>query len=145
LSAEQQPDIEVIRVLIADDHGLVRNGLRLMLEDEPDMLVVGEAEDGTQALDLVSELEPDVVLLDVSMPPPDGIEVAKRLRDREARSRVLMLTMHEDSDLVREAREAGAAGYMLKRAAPEDLLTAIRTVHAGGSYIHPALLQRGRP
>jgi DNA-binding NarL/FixJ family response regulator len=144
LPAEQQANTEPIRVLIADDHGLVRNGLRLMLEDEADMLVIGEAEDGTQALILVDKLGPDVILLDVSMPPPDGIEVARCLRDRKAGVRVLMLTMHEDSDLVREAREAGAAGYMLKRAAPEDLLTAIRTVAEGGEYIHPALTQRGR-
>ncbi len=136
---EQPGDNDTIRVLIADDHGLVRNGLRLMLEDEPDMLVVGEAGDGAEALELADELEPDVILLDISMPPPDGIEVARRLRDKHCRSRVLMLTMHEDPDLVREAREAGATGYLLKRAAADDLIVAVRTVAGGGSYIHPAI------
>lgn len=143
MTAGHQDNNEAIRVLIADDHGLVRNGLRLMLEDEPGMLVVGEAGDGNTALALVDELAPDVILLDVSMPPPDGIEVARRLRDKHASSRVLMLTMHEDPDLVREAREAGALGYLLKRAAADDLIVAIRAVAAGESYIHVAIDNRG--
>lgn len=113
-----------------------------MLEDEPDMVVVGEAGDGAEALVLAQELSPDVMLLDISMPPPDGIEVARRLRDRRCPVRVLMLTMHEDPGLVREAREAGAQGYLLKRAAADDLIVAIRTVAGGGSYIHPALNAR---
>ena len=142
MTVGQVNNSEAIRVLIADDHGLVRNGLRLMLEDESDMLVVGEAGDGVEALALVDELAPDVILLDISMPPPDGIEVARRLRDKHAPVRVLMLTMHEDPDLVREAREAGATGYLLKRAAADDLIVAIRTVAGGGSYIHPALDSR---
>jgi two-component system response regulator NreC len=113
-----------------------------MLEDEPDMVVVGEAGDGREALALTDELTPDVILLDISMPPPDGIEVARRLRAKGAPVRVLMLTMHEDPDLVREAREAGATGYLLKRAAADDLVVAIRTVAAGNSYIHPAIDSR---
>lgn len=110
-----------------------------MLEDEPDMLVVGEAGNGQEALELADELAPDVILLDISMPPPDGLEVARQLRDKRAPVRVLMLTMHEDPDLVREAREAGATGYLLKRAAADDLVVAIRAVAAGNSYIHPAI------
>ncbi len=129
----------MIRVLIADDHGLVRNGLRLMLEDEPDMTVVGEAEDGEQALSLAAELQPDVLLLDVTMPPPDGIEVARRLSEEHSSVRILMLTMHEDPHLVREALAAGAAGYMIKRAVADDLIHAIRTVAEGGNYLHPGI------
>jgi DNA-binding NarL/FixJ family response regulator len=128
-----------IRVLIADDHGLVRNGLRLVVEDEPDMIVVGEAENGAQALDLAQELHPDILLLDISMPPPDGIEVARQLAAADSDVRVLMLTMHEDPALVREALAAGAAGYMIKRAVADELIGAIHTVVAGGCYVYPTV------
>jgi two-component system response regulator NreC len=110
-----------------------------MLEDEPDMLVVGEAGDGEEALKQTERCAPDVILLDISMPLLDGIEVARRLKKRNSPVRVLMLTMHEDPDLVREAREAGATGYLLKRAAADDLIVAIRTVARGELYIHPAI------
>ncbi len=139
MTAEHGTDNGLIRVLIADDHGLVRNGLRLMLEDEPDMIVVGEAADGEQALSLANELQPDVLLLDVTMPPPDGIEVARRLKEAHSPVRILMLTMHEDPHLVREAMAAGAAGYMIKRAVADDLICAIRTVAHGDDYIHPGI------
>jgi DNA-binding NarL/FixJ family response regulator len=139
LAGVGEPNIGTIRVLIADDHGLVRNGLRLVVEDEPNMIVVGEAEDGEQALDLASTLRPDILLLDISMPPPDGIEVARRLSAASSGVRVLMLTMHEDPTLVREALAAGAAGYMIKRAVADELISAIHAVAAGGSYVHPAV------
>ena len=139
MTADNGASEDTIRVLIADDHGLVRNGLRLVVEDEPDMVVVGEAADGKQALDLASALQPDVMLLDISMPPPDGIEVTRRLTAIKSAVRVLVLTMHEDPDLVREAFAAGAAGYMIKRAAADELIGAIHTVAQGGRYIHPTI------
>lgn len=139
MTAEHRANDGAIRVLIVDDHGLVRTGLRLMLEDEPDMVVLGEAADGEQALQLASELQPDVMLLDVTMAPPDGIQVAQRLRDDRSEVRVLMLTMHEDPELVRASFAAGAAGYMVKRSVTDELVEAIRIVAGGGSYVHPSV------
>ena len=127
-----------IRVLIADDHAVLRAGLRLLLTAEPDMEVVGEAADGAEALARVRELTPDVVLLDITMPHVDGLSVLRQMREAAPGSRVLILTMHDDESYLREALAAGAAGYILKRAADTELLSAIRAVHQGGAYLHPA-------
>ena len=143
MSAEHGANDCTIRVLIADDHGLVRNGLRLVVEDEPDMVVVGEAEDGAQALELADTLQPDVLLLDISMPPPDGIEVMRRLSAIKSAVRVLILTMHEDPDLVCEAFGAGTSGYMIKRAVADELIGAIHTIAKGGRYVHPTVQELG--
>jgi two-component system response regulator NreC len=127
-----------IRILIVDDHAVLRAGLRLLLEAEPDMEVVGEAGDGAEALTRTLESAPDVVLLDVTMPDMDGLEVLRRVRDSSPQARVLMLTMHDDEGYLREALAAGSSGYVLKRAADIELLSAIRAVHRGGTYLHAA-------
>jgi len=127
-----------IRILIVDDHAVLRAGLRMLLEAEPDIEVVGEAGDGAEALKRILELAPDVVLLDVTMPDMDGLEVLRQGRDSSPRTRVLMLTMHDDEGYLREALAAGSSGYVLKRAADIELLSAIRAVHRGGTYLHAA-------
>lgn len=128
-----------IRILIADDHGVLRAGLRALLSAESDLEVAGEAADGREALRLVSELDPDVVLLDVNMPGPDGIEVTRRLKTVKPEVRVLILTVHEDEGLLREAIRAGASGYILKRAVESELIYAIHAVWRGDLYVHPAM------
>ena len=127
-----------IRILIVDDHAVLRAGLRMLLNAEPDMVVVGEAEDGTKALEQVLECVPDVVLLDVTMPNMDGLEVLRQIRDRFPQTRVLILTMHDDEGYLREALAAGSSGYVLKRAADIELLSAIRAVFQNGTYLHAA-------
>lgn len=128
-----------IRILIADDHGVMRAGLRALLEDEPGMEVIGEAATGEQALRLVQDLTPDVVLLDIGMPGPDGIEITRQLKKMAPQIHVLILSVYEDETLLREAMRAGAAGYIIKRAVEEDLMAAIRAVSQGYMYIHPAI------
>lgn len=128
-----------IRILIADDHGVLRVGLRVLLNAEPDLEVIGEAADGHETLRLAGELHPDVVLLDISMPEPGGIEVTRRLKETLPDTRVLILTVHEDVGLLREAVQAGAAGYIIKRAVESELINAIHAVWRGDVYIHPAM------
>lgn len=130
-----------IRVLIADDHVLVRSGLHELLRTSPDLEVVGEAGDGAETLRLAAALRPDLVLLDVSM-PGGGIAIAQRLKDSHAELVVLVLTMHEDEGLMHQALHAGAAGYVVKRAEPSELLEAIRAVSRGEIYVHPAMTRR---
>jgi DNA-binding NarL/FixJ family response regulator len=124
----------VIRVLIADDHALVRAGLRMLVEDEDDMVVVGEAADGAAALQLALDERPAVLLSDLRMPPPDGIELARLLRHAAPEIRTVIVSAHEDREIVREARAAGACGYVVKRAGPAALVTAIRAVARGADY-----------
>jgi len=116
------------RILIADDHGLMRAGLHAMLEDEPAIEVVGEAASGEEVLQLTGELRPDIVLLDISLPDIDGIEATRRLKQSYPQTRVLILTVYDEESLLREAMRAGAAGYIIKRAAEEELTTAIQAV-----------------
>jgi DNA-binding NarL/FixJ family response regulator len=120
-----------IRVLIADDHALVRTGLRMILEDEPGIEVVGEAGDGATALELALALQPTIVLADVSMPPPDGIELTRLLCRDAQEVKTIIVTMHEDGAVQADALAAGAAGYVIKRAGPIALVEAIRAVAAG--------------
>lgn len=134
-----QADRPVARVLIADDHDLVREGLRGRLESEPDLKVVGEAADGREALDLCRRLLPDLVLMDVRMPEMDGLEATRAIKEELPRISVVMVTMHEDPDYLFEAVRAGAAGYILKGASKESLLTAVRQVLSGESPLDQAL------
>jgi two-component system response regulator NreC len=128
-----------IRVLIADDHGILRAGLRSLLDSASETEVVGEARDGEEALRLAKELRPDVLLVDISMPGASGIEIARRLRGTLPETRVLILTVHEDQSLIREAIRAGAAGYIVKRAVESELFNAIAAVQRGELYVHPAV------
>ncbi len=132
----------MISVLIADDQALVREGLRLMLEAEPDITVVGEAENGNDALAKARSLDPDVILMDVRMPELDGLEATARLAQAGARARVLMLTTFDLDEYVYRAMKAGASGFLLKDAKREQLATAVRTVAAGESLLAPAITQR---
>ena len=128
-----------IRILIADDHGVIRAGLRALLEDVPDITDVGEASDGVESLAKAVELKPDILLMDLSMPNMGGIEATRQLSQSEPKVRVLILTVHEDESLLKEVIRVGAAGYIIKRAAQEDLIHAIRVVSRGDLYIHPAM------
>jgi two-component system response regulator NreC len=128
-----------LRILIADDHRLLRAGLRALLKTEPQIEVVGEAGDGDEALALANSLNPDIILADISMPGPSGIDIARELKEQSSEIRVLILTMHEDDLLARDALQAGASGYLVKRAAESDLVAAIQTVAEGGTYIDESL------
>jgi two-component system response regulator NreC len=128
-----------IKILLADDHGILRAGLRNLLNQAPDMLVVGEAPDGHRALQMAEQLQPDLILMDVSMPGMGGIEALQCLNKRMPATKVLILTIHEDEGLLREAIRAGASGYVVKRAAESELINAINTVMNGDIYIHPTM------
>ena len=128
-----------IRILLADDHAVLRAGLRALLSRQPDMEVVGEAASGPEAVRKVDELQPDVVLMDISMPGAEGIGATAQIRRRHPRVKVLILTMHEDRRFLRAALEAGAAGYVVKRAADMELINAIRTVQQGEGFLHPTM------
>jgi two-component system invasion response regulator UvrY len=125
----------LIRVLLADDHSIVRAGLRRLVEGAGDMEVVAEASDGAEAIKAARETLPDVAVVDISMPGLDGLEVVDRLHDSLPGLKVLILTIHEEEQFVVRAFGAGAMGYITKRSAAEQLLTAIRRVHAGGRYL----------
>jgi two-component system response regulator NreC len=128
-----------IRVLIVDDHTLVRSGLRLLLEGEGGFLVEDEAGDADQAIRLARLHKPDVILLDVVMPGRSGLEAAAEILEAAPRTRILVLSMQDDPSYVRQAFTAGASGYLLKEAADDELVQAVRDVAAGGRYVHPTL------
>lgn len=128
-----------IRVLLADDHAIVREGLKSLVNSQPDMEVIGEAPDGLAAVGMTSELDPDVAVVDVSMPGLNGAQVTTKLREACPDRKVLVLTVHEDKGYLRLLLEAGASGYVLKRAAASELVQAIRAVAGGGTYLDPAL------
>lgn len=132
---------EPIRILLADDHAVLRAGLKALLNAEADMVVVGEAGDGQTCVRLAAEIQPDVVLLDINMPGASGLEALAELGQHAPNSRVLVLTMHDDAVYLRQVLAGGGAGYILKQAADSELLTAIRTVHHGGVFLHPSHTQ----
>ena len=127
--------MSAVRILLADDHRIVRQGLKLLINNEPDMEVVGEAADGHAVVEQARALKPDVVIMDISMPEMNGLIATKNLKDQHADVRVLALTRHEDQTYVEELLRAGASGYVLKQSDPTDLLKAIRAVASGGLYI----------
>ena len=129
------------RILIADDHGVLRAGLSALLNAEPDLQVVGEASTGEEALRLANELKPDLVLMYISMPDLGGIEATRRMLESLPSVRVLILTVHEDIGLVREAIHSGASGYIPKRAVKTEMINAIHTILIGDLYIHPAMMR----
>jgi DNA-binding NarL/FixJ family response regulator len=127
------------RILLADDHTVVRGGFRMILSAQPDMEVAGEATNGREAVKAAEALKPDVVVMDVSMPELNGIEATRRIGDVSPRTRVLALSMHKDSVYVREILRAGARGYLLKDASDADLVNAVRAVARGEGYLSPAV------
>jgi two-component system response regulator NreC len=127
------------RLLLVDDHAVVRSGLRMLLEGEADMEIVGEAGTGAEALQAVSELRPDVILMDIGLPDQSGIDATRTIRQTNPQTAVVALTIHEDEEYFFRMLEAGATGYVPKRAAPEELLTAIRAAARGEVYLYPSL------
>lgn len=130
-----------IRILLADDHELVRHGFAVFLNGQPDMEVVGEASNGREAVELAESLRPDVVVMDVTMPELGGVEATRRVRQNTLGAKVLAVSMHKDGVYVRETLRAGADGYLLKDSSGEDMLSAIRAVWNGEGYISPAVSQ----
>ena len=130
-----------IKVLIADDHAIVRAGLRTLITSESDLELLGEATGGLESIEKVKDLSPDVLVLDISMPDLDGIEVIRALKQESSKCAILILTVHEDEALLREAIRIGAAGYIIKHAAESELIAAIRSVYRGELYVHPKLIR----
>lgn len=128
-----------ISILLADDHQLMREGLRLLLAQQPDMTIVGEAADGLAACDACERCDPDVVVMDINMPVLNGVDATRRISRRCRRSRVIALSVHSDQNYVLEMLRAGASGYLLKNCAVEELAGAIRTVVSGRYYLSPAI------
>ena len=128
-----------IRILLADDHAVVRQGFRMILEAQADMEIVGEAGNGREAVELTEKLRPDVVVMDVAMPELNGIEATRRVTGSAPHARVIALSMHKDSVYVREVLRAGARGYLLKDSVAGDLVTAVRAVAKGEGYLSPAV------
>jgi two-component system, NarL family, response regulator NreC len=128
-----------IRILLADDHTLMRRGLRLVIEQQPDLVVVGEGSDGREAVSLAASLKPDVAVLDIGMPNLNGIEAAKQITDRETGTAVVILSMYSDETYILRALKAGARGYLLKDSAESDLVKAIHSVADGKSFFSPTV------
>jgi DNA-binding NarL/FixJ family response regulator len=127
------------KILLVDDHTLFREGIRALLSTVPDIEVVGEAADGKQAIELAEELLPDVIVMDLVMPGMNGMQAAQHLHDQHPDMKILILSMYDDDEYVCQILKAGASGYVLKRAASDDLLRAIREVDGGGSALHPTV------
>lgn len=128
-----------IRLLLVDDHAVIRTGLKMLLESQPDMLIVGEAATGAEALEKAALLQPNIVVMDITLPDLSGIEVTRRLKQQFPAIATVALTIHEDEQYFFEMLQAGAAGYVPKRAAPDDLIYAIRAAFAGQIYLYPTL------
>jgi DNA-binding NarL/FixJ family response regulator len=126
-----------IRILLADDHTILRAGLKMMLNAQPDMEIVGEAQDGRQAIQEAQRLQPDVILMDITMPDLNGIEATRQIKRVLTEVKILVLTMHENDEYVFQALRAGASGYMLKEAADTELITAIHVIKSGQFYLSP--------
>jgi len=134
--------IAPIRILLADDHAILRSGLRLLIDSQPDLKVIGEAGDGRETIAKAHELQPDLVLLDLNMPELDGLQAIPLLKQEAPDLKIMILTMYDDIDYLEEALHAGASGYVLKQAVDVELLTAIRSVTRGETYVHSAMTQK---
>jgi DNA-binding NarL/FixJ family response regulator len=130
------------RIVLADDHPIVLTGLRNLIESESDFTVVGEATSGPEALKLIREARPDIAIVDISMPGMSGIVLTRRLTEEAPDIKILMLTLHEDRAYLRQALDVGARGYVVKRSAAANLVSAVRSVIAGGTYIDPGIVNR---
>jgi two-component system response regulator NreC len=128
-----------IRLMLVDDHEVVRSGLRMLLQSQPDIIIVGEAGTGLEAIERVAEVQPDVVVMDITLPDISGIEATRRIKVRYPHTAVVALTIHEDEQYFFEMLQAGASGYIPKRAAPDDLIYAIRSAYANEIYLYPTL------
>src|SRR6266568_9413119 len=137
--SEQTGATQPIHVLLADDHDILRQGLKLLLSLQQEMQVVGEARTGREAVEMACNLKPDVVVMDISMADMDGLEACRRIRSQQPATQVLILTMHESEDYFLQALRMGAAGYLVKKAAPSDLQAAVRAVAHGGAFLYPGL------
>jgi len=131
-----------ITVLLADDHTVVRQGLRTLLAVEPDIEVVGEAENGRQAVQLARQLQPDVIVMDIAMPHLNGLEATRQIISEKASAKLLILSSYADSEYVHQLTVAGAAGYLIKQTAAADLIDAVREVHRGNAFFSPVVLKR---
>jgi NarL family two-component system response regulator LiaR len=140
--SKRRRSVGKIRVLIADDHAVVREGTRRMLEQEDDMEVVGEAVDGEEAVRLADDTKPDVAIVDISMPKLDGIEATKQIKSRCPSVTILILSAYDDDQFVFSLLEAGAAGYLLKSVRSRELIDAVRAVYAGESVLHPSVAKK---
>ena len=136
---ETSTSSSIIHVLLADDHDILRQGLKMLLSMQPEMHVVGEARTGREAVAMARELMPDVVVMDISMPDMDGLEACKIIRSHQPTTQVLMLTMYESEEYFLQALRMGAVGYLVKKAAPSDLQMAISTIAQGGAFLYPGL------
>lgn len=134
--------MNTIKILVADDHTVVREGTRQILEQEPDMKVIAEAADGEEATRLAVELKPDVAIIDISMPNVDGIEATKQIKALSPGIAILILSVYDDDQFVFSVLEAGAAGYLMKDVRSRELVDAIRAVHAGESVLHPSIAKK---
>ena len=136
---ETSSTTSTIRVLLADDHDILRQGLKLLLGLQPEIEIVGEARTGLEAVEMAQKLKPDVVVMDISMAGMDGLEACQRVRSQVPETQVLMLTMHESEEYFLKALRMGAAGYLVKKVAPTELHMAIRAVAKGGAFLYPGL------
>ena len=134
--------MQKITVLLADDHTVVRQGLRALLEAEEDMSVIGEAENGRQAVQMVKRLQPDVVVMDIAMPTLNGLEATRQVTRESPKSKVLILSSYSDDEYVQQLTDAGAAGYLVKQTAAQDLVSAIREARKGNAFFSPAISKR---
>jgi NarL family two-component system response regulator LiaR len=134
--------MDKIKVLLAEDHAIVRDGTHQLVEREPDMEVVGEASDGEEAVELATRLQPDVIIMDIAMPKLNGIEATEKIKALYPAVAVLILTAYDNDQYIRALLKAGAAGYLLKNVRGQELIGAIRAVHAGESVLHPAVARK---
>ena len=139
MTATHGNETEVIRVLLVDDHRILREGVRALLADEPSIVVVGEARDGLEAVEEVEALLPNVVVMDLLMPRMSGLEATGIIREKHPEVRVLILSMYDDDEYVQQVIQAGASGYVLKGVTADDLVLAINEVHRGSSFLYPAI------